>query len=100
MSSGRDSLCPSIAVWRPSAFLILDRATLLVVFMLLFTMHAVASGVAGLPLLDVVLKTSFPRRRGMYLGWRRLLGGILALAAAGLITWVLSEGFPLASPGN
>lgn len=91
---------PALGLLAVATFLIRDRTALLVTFMLLFTLHAVASGVAGLPFLDVVLKTVPPRRRGMYFGWRRFLGGILALAAGGLITWVLSDRFPLDFPAN
>jgi MFS family permease len=83
-----------------AAFLISDRLLLLVVFMTLFSVYALATGVAGLPFLVVVLKTVPPRRRGMYFGWRRFLGGLLGLAAGALIAWVLSDRFPLSFPDN
>jgi MFS family permease len=83
-----------------TTFLIADRTVLLVIFLVLFSVHALATGVAGLPFLVVVLKTVPPRRRGMYFAWRRFLGGILGLAAGGLIAWVLSDRFPLGFPDN
>lgn len=83
-----------------AAFVLSDRLVLLVVFLALFSVYALATGVAGLPFLVVVLKTVPPRRRGMYFGWRRFLGGLLGLAAGGLIAWVLSPQFPLSFPDN
>jgi MFS family permease len=91
---------PALGLLAAAAFVLQDRTVLLWAFMFLFTVHAVASGVAGLPFLDVVLKTVPARRRGMYFGWRRFLGGILGLAAGGVVTWVLSNRFPLSFPDN
>jgi len=81
-------------------FLIDDRGTLLAVFFACFTVNALASGIAALPFLDVVSKTVPPRRRGMYFGWRRFLGGVLGLFGGLLVKTVLAPDFFLGFPDN
>jgi MFS family permease len=57
-------------------------------------------GLAGLSFMDVVGKVVPVHRRGAFFGARRLLGGLLALAASGLVAWALSEGAGLGFPRN
>ena len=73
---------------------------LLIVFIAVFTASSVAAGVAGLPFLNVVVKTIPSTRRGMYFGWRRFVGGLLGLAGAALVKVILSPGFALGFPEN
>jgi MFS family permease len=80
---------------------VLDRTEpLLIIFLLTFTANSIAAGVAALPFLNIVAKTIPPRRRGMYFGWRRFLGGLLGLAGGVLVKALLSPDFPLAFPDN
>jgi MFS family permease len=83
-----------------SVFLSDDPETLLAVFFALFAVNSLASGVAGLPFMDVLAKTVPPTRRGAFFGWRRLIGGLLGLAASALVKIVLTPGFGLAFPDN
>jgi MFS family permease len=73
---------------------------LLLVFLATFTVNSVAAGVSALPFLSVVAKTIPPRRRGMYFGWRRFLGGSLGLLGGLLVRAVLSPDSGLAFPHN
>jgi len=77
-----------------------DPELLLVVFFVLFAANGLASGVAGLPFMDVIAKTVPPTRRGAFFGWRRLIGGLLGLAAGVLVKLVLSPDFGLTFPNN
>jgi len=81
-------------------FLVDDTTVLLLLFFALFAVNAVASGVAGLPFLDVISKTIPPRRRGMYFGWRRFLGGVLGLLGGALVRFSLGPDFFLSFPDN
>jgi MFS family permease len=63
---------------------------LLVVFMAAFTANSVAAGVAALPFLNIVAKTIPPRRRGMYFGWRRTVGGLLGIVGGVLVKMILA----------
>jgi hypothetical protein len=83
-----------------TTFLLGDRRVLLVLFLLLFTVNSVASGVAGLPFINVVAKVIPPTRRGMFFGWRRFGGGLLALAGGALVRIILSPNSGLAFPDN
>jgi MFS family permease len=73
---------------------------LLVVFLVTFSANSVAAGVAALPFLNIVAKTIPPTRRGMYLGWRRTVGGLLGLLGGVLVKMVLAPGSGLAFPMN
>jgi MFS family permease len=84
----------------PILWLVRDRKTLLALFFALLIVNSLGAGVAGLSFMDVVGKVIPPHRRGAFFSARRLLGGVLALAASGVVGWVLSEGFTLAFPHN
>jgi len=83
-----------------TTFLLDDRGVLLILFLVLFTVNSVASGVAGLPFINVVAKVIPPTRRGMFFGWRRFGGGLLALAGGVLVRVILSPDSGLAFPDN
>ena len=70
-----------------AAFTLDNPQALLIVFLLVFTINSVASGVAALPFLNVVAKTIPARRRGMYFAWRRFGGGLLGLLAGVWSSW-------------
>lgn len=83
-----------------SVFLVRDPKWLLTAFFGLFAINSLASGVAGLPFMDVVAKAIPPTRRGALFGWRRFLGGLLGLAGGALVKIVLAPGFGLQFPAN
>jgi len=55
-----------------------NRLLLLVIFFSLLVVSSFASGVAGIPFLDIVGKTIPVTRRGSFFGGRNFFGGILA----------------------
>lgn len=83
-----------------SVFVLNDPRSLLAVFFALFAINGLASGVAGLPFMDVLAKTIPPTRRGAFFGWRRLIGGLLGLAGGALVKVVLTPNTGLAFPSN
>lgn len=75
-----------------------DRPALcLTLFILAMVLNALASGVAGLPFLEVVSKTVAPERRARYFGTRNLWGGLLAFGAGLTVRAILGSdlAFPL-----
>lgn len=94
---------PRALCWTSMAlalFLIADRAVLLVLFFTLLTVYSLADGLAGLSFMDIIAKAIPPTRRGAFFGWRRFLGGILALGGSFLVKYVLDERRGLAFPHN
>ncbi|SMB93047.1 MFS transporter [Deinococcus hopiensis] len=96
----------SAALVRTSAYLamVLVAATLtahpalcLTLFVLAMLINALASGVSGLPFLEVVSKTVPPERRARFFGTRNLYGGLLAFGAGLAVRGVLASDlrFPL-----
>jgi MFS family permease len=81
-------------------FTLRDPGWLLAALFLAFGLYALASGLSGLPFLEVVSKTVPPRRRGAFFAWRLTLGGLMALGATAVVRWLLAEQGPLAFPYN
>jgi MFS family permease len=77
-----------------------DPGVLLALFFMFLVVYSLAEGLAGLSFMDVVGKVIPLHRRGAFFGARRLLGGILALAASVVVGWALSERAGLAFPHN
>lgn len=73
---------------------------LLGVFFLLFTLNALASGIAGTPFYDIVAKTVPVERRGSYFGGRDLWGALTAIAAGYLVSVLLNPAWAPAFPTN
>ncbi|GAB4548295.1 MAG: MFS transporter [Anaerolineae bacterium] len=84
-----------VALW-----FIRDPALLLGIFLGFLVLYSLAEGVAGLSFMDVVAKVVPLHRRGAFFGARRLLGGLLALAASAVVGWVLSETSGIVFPHN
>ncbi|WP_027482183.1 MFS transporter [Deinococcus pimensis] len=86
-------------VWMvASSALLADRpGVLLASFILGMVVNALASGVSGLPFLEVVSKVIPPERRAAFFGLRNLVGGLLAFVAGLVVRQVLASplGFPL-----
>ena len=94
---------PRALCWTSMAlalFLINDQRVLLIFFYILLTVYSLADGTAGLPFMDVVAKAIPPTQRGAFFGWRRFLGGILALGGSLVVKYVLDERRGLAFPHN
>ncbi len=69
-------------------------------FFVSFSIASLASGVAGLPFLEVISKTIPPHRRGEVFAWRLGLGGLLAIGGSFLVRWMVGENSPLPFPSN
>jgi MFS family permease len=94
---------PRALCWTSMAlalFLINDQRVLLIFFYILLTVYSLADGTAGLPFMDIVAKAIPPTRRGAFFGWRRFVGGILALGGSLVVKYVLDERRGLAFPHN
>jgi MFS family permease len=77
-----------------------DPHLLLVGFFALFTLSTLVAGLSGLSFMDVVGKVIPATRRGSFFGWRRFLGGILALGGSLLVRHILDENHGLPFPDN
>ncbi len=64
---------------------------LLVLFFLLFTAYHLISGLGGICFMAIVGKAVPARSRGTFLGLRNLGGGLLALAGAAFVRYMLDE---------
>ncbi len=80
--------------------LIHDPSWLLAAFFLTFSIGSLASGMSGLPFLEVVSKTIPPTRLGEFFAYRLGLGGLVSIGAGFLVRWLLDERSPLAFPYN
>lgn len=83
-----------------AVFLIEDAAALLAVFFILLAAYSLGSGLGGICFVDIVAKAIPPTRRGAFFGWRRFLGGLLALGGSLLVKYILDERRGLAFPDN
>ncbi|ABF45364.1 major facilitator superfamily MFS_1 [Deinococcus geothermalis DSM 11300] len=72
-------------------------ALCLTLFVLAMLLNALASGISGLPFLEVVSKIVPPKRRAWFFATRNLYGGLLAFGAGLAVRWILASGlsFPL-----
>lgn len=92
-----------IAAWGILALsinLVRDPKWMLAAFFFTYSISALASGVGGLPFLEVVSKTVPPRRRGELFAWRLGLGGLLGIGASVLVRWMVSPQAPVEFPHN
>ncbi len=91
------------SLWMLTAMLLFlndDRRLLLVGFFVLFTLSSLTAGLSGLSFMDVVGKAIPATRRGSFFGWRRFLGGVLALGGSLLVSYVLDESHGLPFPDS
>jgi MFS family permease len=94
---------PRAICWASMAlalFLIDDQRVLLVFFYGLLTVYSLGGGLAGLSFMDIVAKAIPSTRRGTFFGWRRFLGGILALGGSLVVKYVLDERWGPPFPHN
>ena len=83
-----------------SVFIIRDPTILLIAVFASFSLTAIASGISGLPFLEIVGKTVPPRQRGEYFAWRLASGGLAGLGGSVLVRWMLDEHSPYPFPIN
>ena len=81
-----------------TAFLAHQPALCLTLFILAMLVNALASGVSGLPFLEVVSKVVPSESRPRFFAMRNLYGGLLAFAAGLGVRWILAS--ELAFPYN
>ncbi len=102
------SLYKQMAIFRGLAWLGLALAInlianpewLLLAFFIFYGFSSLASGLSGLPFLEVVGKTIHPRRRGEFFAWRLGLGGLFSIGASFLVRWLLDPAAPIQFPHN
>lgn len=84
-----------------AVYLIRDPNGLLLAFFVTFGVYSLASGLCGLPFLEIVGKTVPQPRRGVYFAWRVTLGSLTGLGGSALVRWLLNEtSGPVAFPYN
>jgi hypothetical protein len=83
-----------------SIFIIREPGWLLLVFMGMFSLAAIAAGVGGLSFLEIVSKTIPPHERGMFFAMRLTIAGVMGVGASAVVQWALSDQSLLAYPDN
>ena len=73
---------------------------LLIVFFVLFTTYALASGLGGASFMDIVAKTIPVNRRGTFFGRRDLTGALLALVGSYIVSVILNPESAIPFPLN
>lgn len=73
---------------------------MLLAFFIPYCVISLASGISGLPFMEIVGKTIPPRQRGVFFAARLFFGGLLGLAASGMVRLLLEERAGLAFPHN
>jgi MFS family permease len=83
-------------VWMAAASALLAPwpAVLLAAFILGMVVNSLASGVAGLPFMEVVAKVVPPKDRPAFFGTRAMIGGLLGLLAGFVVRGVLGSDLP------
>jgi len=77
-----------------------DPAILIAGFFIPYTFNSLASGLAGVPFMDIVAKTIPARRLGAFFGTRMFLGGALGIAGSLIVRLALSEQLGQTFPTN
>jgi Na+/melibiose symporter-like transporter len=73
---------------------------ILIAFFSAYTLASLASGLSGLPFLEIVGKTIPAERRGEFFAWRFGLGGLVGIGASILVRWLIDPNGPLPFPQN
>ncbi len=95
-----------VALFIVMLIVIFNSATLppalsLGLIVLTFSLFNLGGGTSTLAFQDVVAKVIPPRRRGVFFGFRQLVGGLLGFALVGpLVGWLLGDASPVAFPAN
>ena len=67
---------------------------LLILFFISFSISSLASGLGGLPFMEIISKTIPANRRGELFAWRLGIGGLLSIAGGVIVQWILSPKSP------
>ncbi len=67
---------------------------LLILFFISFSISSLASGLGGLPFMEIVSKTIPTNRRGELFAWRLGIGGLLSIAGGFIVQWILGPKSP------
>ena len=81
-----------VAMVLVAALLAGNPSLCLTLFVLAMTINALASGVSGLPFLEVCSKIIPVSRRTAFFGTRNLVGGLPAFGAGLAVRWILASG--------
>ncbi|MDW8065911.1 MAG: MFS transporter [Anaerolineae bacterium] len=73
---------------------------MLLAFFVPYFLISLAAGISGLPFMEIVGKTIPPRERGVFFAARLFFGGLLGLAASGMVRLLLEGRAGLAFPYN
>lgn len=73
---------------------------ILILFFTAYTLASLASGLSGLPFLEIVGKTIPAERRGEFFAWRFGLGGLMGIGASLLVRYLIDPHGPLPTPQN
>lgn len=73
---------------------------ILILFFSAYALASLASGLSGLPFLEIVGKTIPAERRGEFFAWRFGLGGLMGIGASFLVRWLIDPNGPLPTPQN
>ncbi len=66
-----------------------QKGLMLPLFFSLFTLYAVAGGIAGVPFMEIVGKTIPPQRRGSFFGMRTFFGGLLGIGGGWIVEKIM-----------
>lgn len=89
--------------WMAMAVILLtqhDPAILIAGFFIPYAFNSLASGLAGVPFMDIVAKTIPARQLGSFFGTRMFLGGALGIAGSLIVRLALSEQLGQPFPTN
>ena len=83
-----------------AAYKVRNYGLLVAIIFTVISASALAGGLTGLVFSEVVGKTIPSRRRGGFLAWRLLLGGIMALLASFIVRYFVGGAHGLSFPAN
>ncbi|WP_376789897.1 MFS transporter [Thermoflexus sp.] len=86
----------ALGVWRTAP----HPKGMLLAFFIPYFVISLASGISGLPFMEIVGKTIPPRQRGVFFAARLFFGGLLGLAASSMVRLLLEERAGLSFPHN
>jgi len=68
-----------------------QKGLMLPLFFSLFTLYAVAGGIAGVPFMEIVGKTIPSQRRGSFFGMRTFFGGLLGIGGGWIVEKIMAH---------
>ncbi|MEN8041761.1 MAG: MFS transporter [Actinomycetota bacterium] len=84
-----------------TAMFAIDQPTLVLILLVgLFASFSMAGGVGGVVYADVFAKAIPTERRGRFIGWKQLIGYLLAIGAGWVVAWILADAERFPYPQN